>query len=74
MKRNVMFLALFIAAFLFPTVGSVSNADAQPGSRLFIAKSAHVRRGGGAALTDACFSLSLDFRKCYMHDAGKLFS
>jgi len=34
MKRNVMFLALFIAAFLFPTVGSVSNADAQPGSRL----------------------------------------
>ena len=29
MKRNVMFLALFIAAFLFPTVGSVSNADAQ---------------------------------------------
>jgi hypothetical protein len=28
MKRNVIFLALFIAAFLFPTVGSVSNADA----------------------------------------------
>jgi hypothetical protein len=34
MKRNVMFLALFITAFLFPTVGSVSNADAQAGSRL----------------------------------------
>jgi hypothetical protein len=28
MKRNVMLLALFIAAFLFPSVGSVSNADA----------------------------------------------
>ena len=34
MKRNVMLLALLIVAFLFPTVGSVSNADAQPGSRL----------------------------------------
>ena len=34
MKRNVMFLALLFTAFLFPTVGSVSNADAQPGSRL----------------------------------------
>ena len=34
MKHNVMFLALLIVAFLFPTVGSVSNADAQPGSRL----------------------------------------
>ena len=34
MKCNVMFLALFIVAFLFPTVGSVSNAEAQPGSRL----------------------------------------
>ena len=29
-----MLLALLIVAFLFPTVGSVSNADAQPGSRL----------------------------------------
>ena len=34
MKCNVMFLALLFTAFLFPTVGSVSNADAQPGSRL----------------------------------------
>jgi hypothetical protein len=28
MIRNAMFLALFIAAFLFPSVGIVSNADA----------------------------------------------
>ena len=34
MKCNVLFLALFIVAFLFPTVGSVSNADAEKGSRL----------------------------------------
>ena len=34
MKHNVMLLALLTVAFLFPTVGSVSNADAQPGSRL----------------------------------------
>ena len=34
MKHNIMFLALLFTAFLFPTVGSVSNADAQPGSRL----------------------------------------
>jgi len=34
MKRNATFLALLFTAFLFPTVGSVSNADAQPSSRL----------------------------------------
>ena len=34
MKSNVLFLALFIVAFLFPTVGSVSNADAEAGFRL----------------------------------------
>jgi hypothetical protein len=28
MKRNTMFLALLSATFLFPSVGSVSNADA----------------------------------------------
>jgi hypothetical protein len=28
MKRNVMLLALFVAAFSFPSIGSVSNADA----------------------------------------------
>ena len=34
MKYDVLFLALFIVAFLFPTVGSVSNADAEKGFRL----------------------------------------
>jgi len=28
MKRNAMLLVLFMAAFLFPSIGSVSNADA----------------------------------------------
>ena len=28
MKRNVILLALFVAAFSFPSIGSVSNADA----------------------------------------------